>query len=287
MANVSQILQADALRWSANLRFDAPPALAALIPHYSSAQACVIKPFGLSVTVNSVSALGFPAPLSFPVTFSGQIETAGSPAPGNSDPPIVRWTVNEQVNQDFVLNGTTIHVDRLDGFERTEIVDIAEVSGNACDGTRRTFTSLMGWLRSFGEGYIQGTDLVLHLTIGQEPVEVPIAIMSLYVLLADAPAPSRRPSEPDNRFTYISPAILVDGSGIEIAGRWLHHVPSGPGPIDRALDDAILATRLAILSQGFADVAVRSAVRRAALHAATASLRGALVSSEDDQTRMK
>ncbi|HMI56656.1 MAG TPA: hypothetical protein VK511_01280 [Gemmatimonadaceae bacterium] len=279
MVRISDVADATVIRFSAISVFNTPPSLDSLFPKkYSAGSECVVKAPGESFTVNSVTALGFPSFLSFPITFAGQLKSAGGPAPWQY--PTYEWTVNETLNRDFSLNGSLIHVDGLWGIQESSVLAAPNFHGDACDGTPRTFRTLMAWIRSLGDGgIVPGPDLTLRLTVDGVPMDVIVSLISFWGYLGlDQKNISTVPIPPNEGVIILTPGIRIDTSGSVISHGHVRGVPPGPLPFESALHDAIVSLALTKASALIQERTTRVKSQRMALETALARVEKALTS---------
>jgi len=271
MVDISDVANADVIRLVASIRFVAPPTASALFPKWGFGAECVVKGAVEHFTVNSVTGLGFPPSLSFPVTFAGQLESPGGGAPGQ--PPIYKWTVNEQIGQDIILGGTQVRVNGLDGVARSFLYSTSTFHGVACDGSPRTFRSLFGETKGFGEGFYSDTDLTLHIVVQDVAIDIPIALNTFFGFLGIAQRHIPRVSIPRaEAIGILTPGVRADASGYGFVHGHVTGIPPGPSPFESALDDAIVGLAIAKLGVLVGEKSSREAVQRAAIQAAMGAI---------------
>jgi hypothetical protein len=260
MADPKDIDDADVIQLNVSTYITTPPELVGPFPSPQlwSRWLCIQKAPGNSFTIDSASGLGLPSDLSFPVTF------VGGPIPaGPADPPLYEWTVNEQVNRDFIVGGKSVHVDSLEGTAMSELVNTPNFHGTACDGTPASFKSEFGWVKV---GIPPLKDLTLHLTVDDAKFEVPIAFSILQGFLGiRIKPPIRLPWEGQLPMIILTAGALTDAGGTGTGvGKGPVPIPKGPLPFDHALDDALLGLATSKLALCFHNDQAKLAVQRAA-----------------------
>jgi hypothetical protein len=120
-----------------------PPRLGGILGASRVYNKCIDKnPGSLSLRLNSVTNLGFPAGIDFDLDFVGSLDQAEGVKP-NDPYPIVRWDIDQFIRKDFDVGGEQLHIEYALGIVRAVIAHLDPLSGRDCHDQLRAYRSLV------------------------------------------------------------------------------------------------------------------------------------------------